>query len=334
MRLILNNHLSHRTKWITKGAMILLTLGITACGDTSENKTKTDQQTGEVLTEAPTVNTQDMGKTMSEYAIENIAYLKTNAVVDGWAVTASGLQYKVETEGTGDVPTAEDMVKVHYAGRLIDGTEFDSSFKRGEPAIFPAGRLIPGWVEALTSMKEGAKWQLAIPAELAYGETDRGPIPADSTLVFDVELIQIMSEQELQAEQDRMIAEMKAPQEAYLQTNGARSTVTTTASGLQYKIIESGGGATPSDTSTVTVHYAGRLIDGTEFDSSYKRGEPASFPVNGVIPGWTEALQLMQEGDKWELTIPYDIAYGERGSGRSIPPYATLVFDVELVKVN
>jgi FKBP-type peptidyl-prolyl cis-trans isomerase FklB len=87
-------------------------------------------------------------------------------------------------------------------------------------------------------------------------------------------------------------------------------------------------------TDKVTTHYRGTLVNGQEFDSSYKRGEPATFPVNGVIKGWTEALQLMKEGDKWRLYIPYDLAYGERGAGQDIPPYATLIFDIELIKVN
>jgi len=105
-------------------------------------------------------------------------------------------------------------------------------------------------------------------------------------------------------------------------------------SGLKYEIIESGTGASPKLTDKVTVHYRGTLTDGTEFDSSYKRGQPAQFPVNRVIAGWTEALQLMKEGDKWKLTIPPDLAYGERGAGNAIPPNSTLLFEVELIKVN
>jgi FKBP-type peptidyl-prolyl cis-trans isomerase len=110
--------------------------------------------------------------------------------------------------------------------------------------------------------------------------------------------------------------------------------VMTTASGLQYEVLASGTGKSPTATDKVTVHYRGTLTDGTEFDSSYKRGQPAVFPVNRVIPGWTEALQLMKEGDKWRLTIPPQLAYGERGAGRLIPPNSTLVFEVELIKVN
>jgi FKBP-type peptidyl-prolyl cis-trans isomerase len=114
----------------------------------------------------------------------------------------------------------------------------------------------------------------------------------------------------------------------------AAGKVFTTESGLKYEIIESGEGASPGATDRVTVHYKGTLTDGTEFDSSHKRGQPAVFPVNRVIPGWTEALQLMKEGDKWRLTIPPGLAYGERGAGTAIPPNATLIFEVELIRVN
>jgi FKBP-type peptidyl-prolyl cis-trans isomerase FklB len=114
----------------------------------------------------------------------------------------------------------------------------------------------------------------------------------------------------------------------------AGGSVVTTQSGLQYEILASGSGKSPSASDSVTVHYRGTLTDGTEFDSSHKRGQPAVFPVNRVIPGWTEALQLMKEGDKWKLTIPPQLAYGERGAGKLIPPNSTLVFEVELIKVN
>lgn len=110
--------------------------------------------------------------------------------------------------------------------------------------------------------------------------------------------------------------------------------IVTTDSGLMYEVLESGEGASPGETDKVTVHYRGTLEDGTEFDSSHKRGQPAQFPVNRVIRGWTEALQLMKEGDKWRLTIPPDLAYGSRGAGAKIPPNATLIFEVELIKVN
>ena len=122
--------------------------------------------------------------------------------------------------------------------------------------------------------------------------------------------------------------------EKYLADNKTKEGVITTASGLQYKEITKGTGASPKSTDTVSVHYKGTLIDGKEFDSSYKRGQPASFPVNGVIKGWTEALQLMKVGAKWQLVIPSDLAYGERGAGRDIGPHSTLIFDVELLSIK
>lgn len=138
----------------------------------------------------------------------------------------------------------------------------------------------------------------------------------------------------LSAASERKSAGAKQAGEEFLAANAKKEGVKTTASGLQYKVVSSGSGKSPSATSEVTVHYSGKLIDGTEFDSSYKRGEPATFPLNGVIPGWTEGLQLMKEGDKWTLFIPYQLGYGSQGAGGAIPPYATLVFDVELIKVK
>lgn len=126
----------------------------------------------------------------------------------------------------------------------------------------------------------------------------------------------------------------KAEGEAFLAQNAGKAGVTTLPSGLQYEVITQGTGAQPSLKSSVTTHYHGTLINGTVFDSSYQRGQPATFPVNGVIAGWTEALQLMPEGSKYRLYIPSDLAYGKRGAGRDIPGDTALIFDVELLKVN
>jgi len=127
---------------------------------------------------------------------------------------------------------------------------------------------------------------------------------------------------------------MKSEGVAFLNSNKTKEGVKTTASGLQYKVITSGKGKTPTATNSVTVHYTGKLINGAVFDSSVERGQPATFSVNGVITGWTEALQLMREGDKWELFIPSELAYGPSGAGGVIPPHAALIFEVELIKVN
>ncbi len=122
-------------------------------------------------------------------------------------------------------------------------------------------------------------------------------------------------------------------QKQFFEENGQKDDVTVTDSGLQYKVLASGKGKTPKDSDQVKVHYAGKLLTGEEFDSSYKRGEPAQFPVNGVIRGWVEALQLMKEGSKWEVYIPSDLGYGAQGAGGAIPPNAGLIFTVELIKV-
>lgn len=120
---------------------------------------------------------------------------------------------------------------------------------------------------------------------------------------------------------------------AFLAANGERKEVTTLKSGLQYEVLKAGDGPKPKATDTVRCHYHGTLIDGTVFDSSVRRGQPADFPVGGVIAGWVEALQLMPVGSKWKLYIPYNLGYGARGAGQSIPPYATLIFEVELLQI-
>lgn len=131
-----------------------------------------------------------------------------------------------------------------------------------------------------------------------------------------------------------VMSKNKKAGEEFLAKNKNNEGVVTTASGLQYKILVAGSGAKPKETDTVDCHYEGRLIDGTIFDSSYKRGQSAQFPVNGVIPGWVEALQLMPVGSKWQLYIPSELAYGEYGAGETIEPNSTLIFDVELLAIK
>ena len=126
----------------------------------------------------------------------------------------------------------------------------------------------------------------------------------------------------------------KTAGETFLAENGKKEGVVTLPSGLQYQVLKEGNGKKPSATDQVVCHYEGTLIDGTVFDSSYKRKEPATFGLNQVIAGWTEGVQLMQEGAKYRFFIPYDLAYGERGAGAQIPPFAALVFDVELIEVK
>ncbi len=144
--------------------------------------------------------------------------------------------------------------------------------------------------------------------------------------------------QEQEAKQQAAAAEAgkvaKAAGEAFLAENGKKDGVVTLPSGLQYQVLKEGDGKKPSATDQVVCHYEGTLIDGTVFDSSYQRNQPATFGLNQVIAGWTEGVQLMQEGAKYRFFIPYNLAYGERGAGAQIPPFAALVFDVELIEVK
>ena len=147
------------------------------------------------------------------------------------------------------------------------------------------------------------------------------------------EFFKKMQEERTQKNKD-LSEKNRKEEEEFLAANKKKDGVITTASGLQYEVLTEGDGAKPKDTDEVTVHYRGTLIDGTEFDSSYGRGEPATFPVKGVISGWTEALQLMKVGSKYRLFIPSSLAYGERGAGQVIGPNATLIFEVELLGIK
>ena len=171
-------------------------------------------------------------------------------------------------------------------------------------------------------------------AALARGIRD-GLSGAKSVLT-DQEIRETMTafQKDMMAKRQALGEKNKKEGEAFLAENKKKPGVITLPSGLQYKILKAGTGKKPKPTDTVTVNYKGTLIDGTEFDSSYQRGKPATFPLSGIIPGWREALTLMQEGAKWEIYVPPNLAYGERGSGTIIGPNATLIFQIELVSIQ
>ena len=177
------------------------------------------------------------------------------------------------------------------------------------------------------------------PEMLVRGIMDAS-LDSASHLMTEAQIQETMTafQQDLQKkrqENTRMAGEKnRAEGDAYLAANSKKPGVVTLPSGLQYRIITQGTGKKPSASSTVSTHYVGRLLNGTEFDSSVKRGQPATFPVNGVIKGWTEALQMMPVGSKWELVIPPSLGYGEQGAGGVIPPNAVLIFEVELLSIN
>lgn len=171
------------------------------------------------------------------------------------------------------------------------------------------------------------------PASLAAGVRDG--LPGGKPLLTENEIQETLTafKRDMMNQQMAKAEKNKKDGETFLAENKKKPGVKTLSSGLQYKVVKDGKGKKPKATDTVTTHYRGTLIDGTEFDSSYKNNEPATFPVNGVIPGWTEALQLMDVGSKWQLFIPYQLAYGESGNG-PIPPSSTLIFDIELIGIE
>jgi FKBP-type peptidyl-prolyl cis-trans isomerase len=232
--------------------------------------------------------------------------------------TASGLVTKVLTPGKGkEHPGATDRVKVDYTGWTTDGKMFDSSVARGTPTTFGVGEVIPGWTEALKLMVTGEKRRLWIPAKLAYGDKPQMGGAPSGNLVFDVELLDIVKP-------PTTPEDVKAPPK----------TAKKTASGLYYRVLTPGTGKVhPTATSRVTVHYSGWTTDGKMFDSSVARGEPTTFPLNGVVKGWTEGVQLMVVGEKARFWIPPDLAYGDKPQ-RPGAPFGELVFDIELLNIQ
>jgi FKBP-type peptidyl-prolyl cis-trans isomerase FklB len=156
----------------------------------------------------------------------------------------------------------------------------------------------------------------------------------EEQMATEIQAFQQDMQAKMMVEMEALAAKNQTDGETLLAENAKKEGVVVTASGLQYKVLEAGEGNSPMPSDVVTVHYRGTLVDGTQFDSSYDRGQPATFPVGGVIAGWTEALQLMKPGAKWQLVIPADLAYGERGAGQVIGPNSTLLFDVELISVE
>ena len=224
----------------------------------------------------------------------------------------SGLAWKVLTPGTGtDHPNATDVAIVDYTGWNTKGVMFDSSFSRAKASTLPVNRVIKGFSEALQLMVAGEKRRVWIPEELAYKERPDRP---QGMLVFDLELVSFAGDPTAPP------SDVAAPPADALKTK----------SGLAYKVLKTGAGAVhPKRSSKVTVHYTGWTTDGKMFDSSVSSGQPATFPLDGVIPGWTEGVQLMVEGEKTRFWIPQKLAYdGQAGS-----PAGMLVFDVELISI-
>jgi peptidylprolyl isomerase len=247
--------------------------------------------------------------------------------------TEKGVFYKVLKPGKGgDKPKATDTVKVHYTGWTTDGRMFDSSVVRGEPAEFSLGGVIAGWTDGIPVMSVGDRVRFWIPEELAYKGAPGRP---QGMLVFEVELLEIKAGAAADphghgADDGHGHGQppgVPAPPDVAAPPKDAKKS----PKGVSYKVLTPGkGGAKPKATDTVKVHYTGWTTDGKMFDSSVTRGQPAEFPLNGVIAGWTDAIPVMSVGDKVRFWIPEELAY------KGVPgrPQGMLVFDVELLEIK
>src|SRR5215831_15379511 len=233
--------------------------------------------------------------------------------------TASGLAFRILVKGSGtDHPGPHDRVTVEYTGWTADGKPFDSSIPTGEPARRRVDTVIKGLSEGLQLMVKGEKRRLWIPSDLAYGDNPAWPGAPAGPLVFDVTLLSFV----------KVIPPPPTPPDVAEAPPDAKRT----SSGLAYKILTRGTGKRhPTSDDTVVVHYTGWTTGGALFDSSVVRGQPATFPLGGVIKGWTEGLQLMVVGDKARFWIPARLAYGDHPQPGQ--PAGTLVFDVELLAI-
>ncbi|HSJ56186.1 MAG TPA: FKBP-type peptidyl-prolyl cis-trans isomerase [Anaerolineae bacterium] len=296
--------MKRRTMLYLALVLVLLTGILTACGE---------RPTNEPMLE--------MTETVADPTVAPTEEAAAPTAGEGEAVaTASGLQFISIQEGTGRSPEPGDVVSVHYLGTLEDGTEFDSSYSRGEPISFPLGQgqVIPGWEEGIAMLREGGKARLIIPPDLAYGsEGAGGVIPPDATLIFEVELVSIS----------------EGSPDSPVEVDAADYVESDT--GLKYYDLQEGSGAEAEPGTVVMLHYTGWLGDGTKFDSSIDRGSSVSFPLGegAVLPGWEEGVTGMKVGGKRQIVIPPALGYGSEGAGGVIPPDATLILEVDLLDV-
>lgn len=293
-------------------------------------------------------------------------FLSAFAALDGSTQTESGLVIQTLREGTGPAITPEDLVRVQFVARLAgQGEPFESTYENSGSVVFQVQDTLPGWSEALPLTRGGSLVRVALPPALAFGEQGMpgGPVGPNQVTLYDLEVVDVYQASDATAaerladESEAIIEEIStgvqrvqamAQQEyralglanfinstVFLAGQEAREGVTKTDSGLLYEVItEATEGDSPTPENIVTVHYTGTLSDGTVFDSSVQRGQPAEFQLNGVIAAWTEGLQLMNVGDKYRLYVPPALGYGEQGiPGGPIGPNEALVFDVELLGV-
>ncbi len=260
-------------------------------------------------------------------------FLEENRQNKNIIVLDSGLQYRILQEGNGTTPLVTDEVTVHYRGRLIDGAIFESTYQHGQPATFILQRVIPGWREALTRMKAGSKWEIFIPAELAYGMEQKDPrIPAGSALIFELELLSVADRTDIIAKSREELQNNLLSGIQFMKDNKEKEGVVTLENGLQYKIIKEGKGPKPKIDDYVEAHYVGKLISGEVFHNTYAQNATTTFQIDKVIAGWRDVLPKMKEGAKWQLFVPPALAYGAKDDVL-ISPGSTLIFDLELLHI-
>lgn len=322
-------------------ALLLVPLSVlaVACGD-DEAADTTDTSAGDTSTTAPgsstTVNTgptTTAGPVMAGATVVSVSddmEAKPEIELEGTDEAPTEVVVDDVVEGDGDEVQPGATVEVQYTGLLTNGSEFDSSWSRGQTASFPLSGVIDGWGEGLVGMKVGGRRSLVIPADKGYGETGSPPtIPADATLVFVVDLVSVTNVDPNGVDLTSVSDDLEEKPVIEL-----TETETWLAGVETEDVVVGDGDEIPAEGDPrVKVQYIGLLRDGTEFDSSWD-GEPVEFNLSQVIPGWDEGLRGMKVGGRRTLIIPADLAYGPNGTeDGTIPPGATLVFVVDLVDI-
>ena len=259
---------------------------------------------------------------------------------NGYKKTESGLQYKLHTRNTGDKPIPGDLITIDLQYSTEKDSVIMSTFGTGQPFVMPLQEptFKGGIEEGFAMLSKGDSATFLIPADSIFAKTFGKPLPPfvrkGSMLTFVVKMVDIKTKKQMDAENEKRKMEEQQKLAEYITKNNV--TVKPSESGLYYVETLAGTGEQAAKGKTVSVHYTGKLLDGKVFDSSVQRGQPIKFPlgVGQVIPGWDEGISLMKVGGKATLIIPSRIGYGERGAGGVIPPFAPLVFDVELVAVE
>lgn len=351
------------------------TLALAACGggeETADTASPASRPAAEAPAGAPAAMKAMAADKPAEFRNapmpegEGDQFLTAFSEIPDVTVMENGLAILTLAEGSGVTPRENDLIRMHFSAAVAGAEEpFESTWENGAPVVVTPNQTLPGWAQALQTMKAGGKARVVLPPALAFGEQGMpgGPVGPNAVTVYDFHVLGIFAadneaelarlQTETEATIDSLTEEAQRLQglaqqqfAALGQVNAARSRrfiasqatrpeTTVTPTGLVYEVVtDSGNEGTPAIGDTVTVNYRGTLPDGTEFDSSYSRGEPSSFELGRVIEGWNEGLQLMNPGDTYRFYIPAELGYGSQGAGGAIGPNQALIFEVELIEVT